>query len=209
MKLFMKNKPATEIDSKDVAMLYGEATYLADYIVEHLKKTDLKLKEGITLNQYDIFMRISMYILKLKLFDTSKYSQKQLQIIQRIYKMMSINYHTFFLMHHYKVDKIYGRTLDDIEKMYQEKIDFCDYMFLENDDKSLMSFAQTPASLFGLDYINNSFIEVSESSNYFKNGSPSQEELYFMAAVINGTIDYYNKYEKQIDKKIKSILKKY
>ena len=152
-----------------------------------------------------------MCIIKVSIMDYSKYTSKQIEILERVFSAMCIQAHTFSLMARFNIDRIYGEPMNIIEQRYQEKLDFCEYIFISSEDHSISNYLQTPSLIFGFDYKNDGFFEISKFMDRINNkkSKPSNDELIFTAAVMNGYADFINKNKNQLNNTVKNILKKY
>ena len=197
-------------DSECAIDLYDEATKLGDIILNNLKKTDIKLQKGITINQYDLLTRLSLYLIRIEIFNSSEYNDKETQILDRIWRAATFHFHTFFLIKQFHIDSIYNKPLEEIEKLYSKKIEFCEYMFLKANEPSVANYVSTPASLFEMDYISNSFLDIDEITNKMKNCNKQEKELCLKihGDILKGFLEYKDNI-KRLHKLIKGFLKKY
>jgi len=215
MSIFKKKEKKVEYDSKkystSASELYGEAANLGEIIENKMKKVDKSLTEGITIIQYDMFMRLAMYLIRIEIFDSSKFNSKQIQILQEVWKLMALPSHSFFLMTKFNTKEIYNRTLQEVEDIYLEKINFCEYMFMKSPNKSLMDYLETPSSILYFDYVEKDYLDMNKITEKFKsliNHEPDNIYINIKSCIIDAFTEYKEKFQ-NIDNITNDILKRF
>ena len=185
--------------------LYEEALKLGDVIIKKMKDYDPKLKNGLTAFQYDLFMKLSMYILRIDIFNTILYDSNEIEKLQLVWKYMAQQVHSMQLLSMYNFNEKNLKTLAEWEKIYLDKVAFLDFTFEQTKDKTIADFILSPCSIFSIEYEKNKFLKVSEISDIIKNNTPDNNIMEITKNIINGYFDYSNE-NNTLDKTIRKIL---
>lgn len=190
--------------------LYQEVITLGDLIYDELEKKCLELDGEISEENYDMVIRLSMYLITLLLFDGSKYNSDQINILHKVWFTMATNLHKISLKNIYKTDKIYNINLDELEKLYLERVKFCDSMFTLSEEKSALRFVQTPALIFTFDFVAKKYLDMSEIMEIFQKNPGKNRDRHSLevdGCVLNCFFDYLK--NNNLSNAIEKILKKY
>lgn len=137
-----------ENDFKYICELYDVCSKYFNVFLNDIIKKQYRYINEYCFTQYDYisFMKLIFYVININLFDSSKYSEKELTKIKKCYQELIINFQE------YKVEKKFNIKKEYIDELISRIITIQDYIYLceilfDVSDKTLFSFISAPCMM--------------------------------------------------------------